>query len=26
VEIHQCVDDTYFRPVFVGWEPAAAIP
>ena len=25
VEIHERVDDTYFRPIFVGWEPAAAI-
>ena len=24
VEIHERVDDTYFRPSFVGWEPAAA--
>ncbi len=24
VEIHQRVDDTYFRPNFVGWEPATA--
>jgi hypothetical protein len=24
IEIHQRVDDTYFRPSFVGWEPAAA--
>ncbi len=24
VEIHERVDDTYFRPTFVGWEPAAA--
>ena len=24
IEIHQRVDDTYFRPSFVGWEPTAA--
>jgi hypothetical protein len=24
VEIHQRVDDTYFRPNFFGWEPATA--
>ncbi len=24
VEIHERVDDTYFRPSFVGWEPASA--
>jgi len=24
VEIHERVDDTYFRPSFVGWEPTAA--
>ena len=24
VEIHQRIDDTYFRPSFVGWEPTAA--
>ena len=26
VEIHDRIDDTYFRPSFVGWEPAAATP
>jgi len=24
VEIHERIDDTYFRPNFVGWEPATA--
>jgi hypothetical protein len=24
VEIHERVDDTYFRPNFVGWEPTVA--
>ena len=24
VEIHERVDDTYFRPSFVGWEPTVA--
>ena len=26
VDIHERVDEAYFRPSFVGWEPAAAIP
>ncbi len=24
VEIHQRIDDAYFRPSFIGWEPATA--